>query len=187
MAVRPVYAVKRVLEISSKVMQPGGEELSAFFLTKYVPNLNKSIPVEFVFQSGKVFQNGGPYLDLMTATPREVKRDERLKDSGPLLKFVFEGQEFPLLPRTIFYDYIYINALLENKELGRTALAYDAFTDIEFTPKKSINCQARAAATFVSLSRVCGGGPRPCCAPFAPFPHFHLSVRIPTPKQTLGN
>lgn len=32
-------------------------------------------------------------------------------------------------------------------------LAYDAFTDIEFNPKRSINCQAEAAAIFVSLSR----------------------------------
>lgn len=32
-------------------------------------------------------------------------------------------------------------------------MKYDGFTDIEFNPEKSINCQARAAALFVSLSR----------------------------------
>ena len=32
-------------------------------------------------------------------------------------------------------------------------LAYEAFTDIEFNPDKSINCQARAAALYVSLRR----------------------------------
>ena len=46
-----------------------------------------------------------------------------------------------------------INALLENQELAETALRYDAFTDIEFNPEKSLNCQAQAAAIFVSLSR----------------------------------
>ena len=28
---------------------------------------------------------------------------------------------------------------------------YNAFTDIEFNPKRSLNCQARSAAIFVSL------------------------------------
>ena len=30
---------------------------------------------------------------------------------------------------------------------------YDSFTDIEFNPKKSLNCQAEAAAIFVGLSK----------------------------------
>ena len=32
-------------------------------------------------------------------------------------------------------------------------LGYDAFTDIEFNPQKSINCQAEAAAVYVSLRK----------------------------------
>ena len=31
---------------------------------------------------------------------------------------------------------------------------YDAFMDIEFNPAKSLNCQARAAAMYVSLKKV---------------------------------
>lgn len=145
---------KRVLEISSKSMQEGGEALSAFFLPKYVPALEKSVPVECVFQSGKTFLNGGPYKDLLNVTPREAKKDERLKSSGRLTGFMFEGKVYPLIPKTIFYDYIYINALLENEELAKIALQYDAFTDIEFNPEKSINCQAKACATFVALSKL---------------------------------
>ncbi len=144
---------KKILEISSKSAQEGGEQLSAFFLKKYVPELEKSVPVECVFQSGKVFQNGGPYADLLNVTPKEAKTDTRLKESGALVKFVFNGKEFPLEPKTVFYDYIYINALLENIKQAETALNYDAFTDIEFNPAKSINCQAKAAAVFVSLCR----------------------------------
>lgn len=145
---------KKVLEISSKSMQDGGEALSAFFLPKYVPALEKSVPVECVYQSGKVFEKGGPYTDLLTVTPKEAKRDERLKNSGKLVQFCFDGKGFPLIPRTIFYDYIYINALFENKELAKVALEYDAFTDIEFNPEKGLNSQAKAAATFVALSRM---------------------------------
>lgn len=145
---------REVLEISSKSMQEGGEALSAFFLPKYVPELEKSVPVECVFQSGKVFQHGGPFKDLLNVTPREAKRDERLKTSGCLMCFTFDGREYPLIPKTIFYDFIYINALFENEELAKIALQYDAFTDIEFNPEKSLNCQAKACATFVSLSRM---------------------------------
>lgn len=32
-------------------------------------------------------------------------------------------------------------------------MLYNVFTDIEFNHKKSINCQARSAAIFVSLKR----------------------------------
>lgn len=148
------YPGLKVLEISSKSMQEHGEELSAFFLKKYVPELGRSIPVECVFQSGKVFKSAGPYKDLMSVTPREAKRDERLKQSGPLVGFTFDGKNFPLEPKTVFYDYIYINALLENKELAEEIMKYDAFTDIEFNPEKSLNCQAKAAAAYVSLTHM---------------------------------
>lgn len=135
-------------------MQDGGVELSAFYLLKFVPSLGKSVPVENVFQAGKVFVNGGPFTDLLHVSPKEAKRDERLRSSGRLISFRFEGQDFPLLPQTAFYDYLYLNALLENEKLAKIALEYDAFTDVEFNPDKSINCQAKAAATFVSLSRM---------------------------------
>ena len=32
-------------------------------------------------------------------------------------------------------------------------MEYDAFTDIEFNPNRSINCQAEAAAIYVSLQQ----------------------------------
>lgn len=149
-----LYSDYKVLEISSYSMQENGENLSAFFLKKYVPSLDISVPVENVFQSSKSFENGGPYLDLLTKTPREAKKDERLHNSGRLIKFNFENKDYPLIPRTIFYDYIYMNALLENKELVDGLLTYDAFTDIVFNPEKSLNCQAKAAAEFVSLYRL---------------------------------
>lgn len=147
------FPESKVLEISSKSLQEEGVKLSAFHLEKYVPSLERSIPVECVFQGGKVFTGGGPYTDLYCASPRDAKRDERLKSSGKLTNFFFEGNEVPLNPTTIFYDWIYINALLEHPELAKAVLEYDAFTDIEFNPAKSVNCQAKAAALFVALSR----------------------------------
>ena len=144
---------RKLLEISSKSPLDLGVRLSAFHLKKQVPSLGKSIPVECVFQGGKIFSAGGPYTDLYQATARDAKRDPRLKSSGVLRSFCFEGETMPLSPRTAFYNWLYINALLENSEYARQLLCYDGFTDIEFNPDRSINCQAEAAALFVALSR----------------------------------
>ena len=97
---------------------------------------------------------GGPYKDLYHVTPREAKRDERLQSSGRLTAFCFEGVDYPLEPTTAFYDWIYMNALLDNEDLREKILEFNAFTDIEFNPERSLNCQAKAAAVFVSLSRL---------------------------------
>ena len=145
---------KQVLEISSKSLQPAGVAASAFHLKKAVPSLGCSVPVECVFQGGKVFADSGPHTDLYTAAPRDAKRDPRLRESGPLQSFFFEGQTFPLVPKTAFYNWLYINALAETPELAQQLTAFDAFTDIEFNPEKSLNCQAEAAAMFTSLHRL---------------------------------
>lgn len=144
----------KILEVSSKSLDPLGVNLSAFNLMKHVPSLNASVPVECVFQGGKVFATGGPYTDLYMAKPRNAKKDSRLRTSGMLKSFYFEGATIPLRPLTAFYDWIYINALIENPELAANVIEYDAFTDIEFNPNKSSNCQARAAALFVALHRL---------------------------------
>jgi len=144
---------KKVLEISSKSTEKLGAALSAFNLRKYVPSMGYSIPIECVFQGGKTFENGGPYTDLYLLPPIKAKRDQRLRESGKLCSFYYEGQSFPLVPRTVFYNWLYINALMEHPEQAKLLSEYDGFTDIEFNPEKSINCQAEAAAVYVSLSR----------------------------------
>ena len=59
--------------------------------------------------------------------------------------------DWPLDPQTAFYDWLYINALRQNKDLAETIMLYDGFSDIEFNPDKSINCQAASAALYKSL------------------------------------
>ena len=142
---------KRLLEISSVSEDELGVKLSAFNLKLFVPGLNKKVPVECLFQGGKVFENGGPYTDLYEKSPKEAKKDERLYSSGKLISFEYEGKRFPLKPETIFYDYLYMSALKENEELSQQILEYDGFSDIVFNPNRSINTQAKAAAEYVSL------------------------------------
>ncbi len=130
------------LEISTKSKETIGTKLSAFNL-----QLN-SYALENIFQSAKVFENGGPYLDLLDVLPREARRDERLHNSGKLRAFRYQNEDFPLVPKTVFYDFIYIAAVKRSFAMDEiNAISnYNYFTDIEFNPTKSINTQARAAA-----------------------------------------
>lgn len=130
------------LEISTKSKETIGMKLSAFNL-----KLN-SYALENIFQSAKVFENGGPYLDLLDVLPKEAKHDERLHNSGNLIAFHYQNEDFPLTPKTVFYDFIYIAAVKKSfvtDEINAIS-NYNYFTDIEFNPTKSINTQARAAA-----------------------------------------
>ena len=147
-----IYKEDKVLEISSKSQEELGIRLSAFNLMITTKD-DKTFSVESAFQSSKKFELGGPYLDILEKSSREAKKDNRLKTSGKLIAFEFYGKKWPLEPKTIFYDWLYIRAVYKNKELVSQILEYDAFTDIEFNPDKSINCQAKSAALFVSLSK----------------------------------
>ncbi len=126
--------------------------MSAFHMEVPTKNYGR-IKLELAFQGSKVFQNGGPFTDLYLIGDdvKKVKRDERLKKSGKLIGFNFEGVEFPLEPKTAFYDWLYCSFLLEYRDWAVKLYSYAGFTDIEFNPYKSINCQARSAALFVSL------------------------------------
>lgn len=140
-----------ILEISSKSTNLLGVNLSAFNLSFI--HQDKKLCVENAFQGSKVFQNGGPYLDLLQKSAIFAKRDFRLKNSGPLIEFTFSNHKWPLEPKTAFYDWLYINALNQNLDLRGEILKYSAFTDIEYNPLKSINCQAKSAALFISLNK----------------------------------
>lgn len=136
------------LEVSSKGFDPIGTKLSAFKL-----KIN-GIYLENIFQSSKKYKNGGPYLDLLEVTPKEAKQDTRHRKSGNLIAFVKDGVEWEIEPKTAFYDYIYVSALLENFGKALDLSAYEWFTDIEFNPNRSINCQARSASIYKLLKKM---------------------------------
>lgn len=143
----------RILEISRMSDSMLGERLSAFNLSFRTPKTDRTITVECAFQASKVFEEGGPFVDLLEKSPIEAKRDPRLSESGRLLGFCFFGDHWPNEPPTAFYDWIYINALVRQPELAQAVADYDVFTDIAFNPGKSINCQANSVALYVSLVR----------------------------------
>lgn len=142
----------KILEASSKSENQTGLALSAFFLKD-----ENGIPVENLFQSSKVFENGGPFLDLQKVSPRDAKKDPRLKESGKMMRFSFNHKAFPLEPKSLFYDWLYSQTLYNDKNIDLKNWLldsdFDAFSDIEFNPEKSFSCQARTLALFVSLCK----------------------------------
>jgi hypothetical protein len=151
-----IQGINSILEISTRSLDPLGLSMSAFNLD--LLHVGRKYPVEVVYQSSKVFKDGGPYYDLLSGSSLDAKRDSRLKSSGELIGFSFEKQSWPISSSPNFYDYLYIRALLENSRRSNL-LKFDAFSDLAFNqitikPKlgKSFNCQARSAAIYVSLT-----------------------------------
>jgi hypothetical protein len=144
---------RKILEVSTKSNNKRGRHLSAFHLK--VKGRHGEIPLECAFQGSKVFEGGGPFVDLYQVDVRQAKRDPRLKESGRLTAFEFEGKRWPLEPKTAFYDWLYANIIYPHREWAQKLYAYDGFSDIEFNPFRSINCQARSIALFLSLMKRC--------------------------------
>lgn len=145
--------ISKVLEVSSKSREELGVALSAFNLTFTTVKHNRTFSVECAYQGSKVFEQGGPFVDIFGMTSREAKKDERLRSSGRLTGFRFFGTDWGLEPQTAFYDWLYINALKKQPSVTERLLEYSAFTDIEFNPERSINCQAYSVALYISLHR----------------------------------
>jgi hypothetical protein len=140
-----------LLEISSRSEREAGQKLSAFHLKIEVEE--RETTVECAFQGSKVFENGGPFTDLYWVESREAKRDPRIRGSGKLISFRFEGEDYPTTPTTVFYDWLYFRALYPHRVWLQRLQQCAGFTDIEFNPARSLNCQARSCATFISLQK----------------------------------
>lgn len=140
----------KLLEVSSKSDNELGKKLSAFMI-KYGEST-----LENYYQAGKVFENGGPYKDLIYTTPKESKRDERLKKSGAIIGYhdFLTGEDWG----ESFYYGLYIRALknaLTEDEI-KELVSYDGYTDIEFNPSKGINTQAKACAIAKLMYKMFG-------------------------------
>ena len=152
-AAEKLNRISPILEISSKSTSRLGASLSAFNLSLKTLD-GQRMSVECAYQGSKVFENGGPYRELYSKSSRAAKTDERLRNSGELIAFNFCGEDFPIEPKTAFYDWLYITALSQQKtDIIQELEVFQGFSDIVFNPNRSLNFQARAAALFVSLSK----------------------------------
>ncbi len=142
-----------ILEISSKSLDEEGIKASAFNLFLYPEDNEKRLCVESAFQGSKVFRRAGPFPDIYKMPAREAKKTirERAENAGELTGFKLYDEEFSREPKTFFYDWIYITALSADEWLADKVAEYEGFTDIEFNPQKSINCQAYSQKLLMCL------------------------------------
>jgi len=142
---------ENILEVSTKSNNYRlGRQLSSFNLM--VDFGNGKISLESAFQGSKVFEGKVQYSDIYKKDSMSAKKDIRLKSSGNIIGFYFNEVFWENEPKTAFYDYLYMKTLYDNYEdIIKELELYDIFTDIEFNPKKSLNCQARTCAMIVSL------------------------------------
>jgi len=138
--------IKKILEISTKSPKKEGKQVSAFNLKIKIND--KIYFLESLFQGSKTFGDAGPYNELYLKKSIDSKKDQRIKRSD-LKEFNFFGEKISL--DFDFYTWLYFIALIQNKIDSNELLKYKAFTDIEFNPNKSVNCQAYSAALYVSL------------------------------------
>ena len=143
----------RPLEVSSKSQVPLGVSLSAFNLTVASPKSGGVVCVESLYQASKVFATGGPYPQLYIRPAREVRQALKRHAGQPLMAFDLHGVRWPLEPRQSFYCWVYCQTLHRNPRLAAALGSYDCFTDIEFNPSRSVNCQAYAVALYAALAR----------------------------------
>jgi hypothetical protein len=138
----------KVLEISTKSKEQLGISLSAFNLL-----LPGGYSVETAYQTGKVFEGEcGPFPEILSQDGREVRKYvQQMGEGKAIVGFSFEGEVWPTTPTRLFYNWLYCKALQVNTQHAAALQAYGAYTDIEFNPQKSVNCQAYAAALFQSL------------------------------------
>nr|WP_241879581.1 hypothetical protein [Psychrobacter sp. PraFG1]UNK06401.1 hypothetical protein MN210_07775 [Psychrobacter sp. PraFG1] len=142
-----------MLELSSKSGNKLSFPLSPVSLKITNEEDGQQYSVENAYQASKVFKGGGPFVDLLDAAPRQAKKDERLISSGEITGYDYFGMVWGLEPLTVFYDWLYVNALKQNPHLHQEVLQYQAFTDISFNPKKNVHCPAYSLAMFVALHK----------------------------------
>lgn len=155
--------IGRILEVSTKSDKPLGVQLSAFNLKVRHPlDDTRWADLESAFQGSKVFENDeGPFHSLYDLPARESKRfiKDRGLGSRRVTRFQCGEDSWEPEPKTAFYDWLYLKALnslgFNGQDLGSDILLsnFGAFTDIEFNPKRSWNCQARSCALYVALSQ----------------------------------
>ena len=138
-----------ILEVSTKSPLEVGRRLSAFSLKLEVDGRLRTL--ESVYQGSKVFSESGQHIELLDLDPFTAKKRIRELARGKIVAFRCFGQDFPTEPKNAFYDWLYIRAIYPHRNWVEKNIDFYAYSDIEFNPQKSINCQARAVAEYKSL------------------------------------
>lgn len=130
------------LDISSASTTELGKSLSAFNL-KW-----KEVPLECWYQGSRVYKNAGVQHQLYNVDSMTAKKTaQKLNAQDEFIGFNLLGIDFPVKPKTLFYDWIYINALIASKGRELDLEQYDCFTDVQAVMNIDA-CQARSVCMY---------------------------------------
>ena len=151
--------LEAILEVSTKSLELLGVRLSAFNLSVQLSGHRQPVLLEAAYQGSKIFESSGPHTHLYEyQSGKDVKRYINALPDEDVTGFELAGQAWPHEPKTAFYDWLYLTALrqlsAEDDSLDAELSQFGGFTDIEFNPDKSFNCQARSCALYVSLNQL---------------------------------
>lgn len=132
------------LDISTASTTSLGVSLSAFNLTW------KNKTIECWYQGSKVYENVGPMHHLYNMTSLEAKKFMKNSNLGKLIGFNLEGVDYPMSPQTVFYDWLYLQGMVENFGINLDLKSYEYFTDIQAVIDITA-CQARAVCEYKLL------------------------------------
>lgn len=142
--------IERILEISTKSEIELGKKTSAFSL--FIETKNGVFPLESVYHASKIFPVVGAQKDWMKLSARQAKKESQKFQElyGKPIGFCIDDIEYFEKSYKLGFTYMYFQALKLQEKINELCF-FDAFTDINFVPRKGGNCQAHAAALFVSM------------------------------------
>jgi hypothetical protein len=142
----------QILEVSTKSPLELGKMLSSINLKFRFGE--KYYFFESVYQSSKVFSDGllgtihhPEWIELESFAAKKASQSLNL----PLVEFKYDSQSFPLEPKTMFFDWLYINCI-HQLNIKFLIDKYHYFTDIEFNPTRMISTQAHALCLYKHLA-----------------------------------
>lgn len=141
----------RIAEMYTKSKTEIGRTLCSFNIKLMISECDYAF--ESVYQSSKVFGDGLfdtlQHAEWLILDGYEAKRRSQ-EIQLPLAEFRFNDRSFPLIPKTMFFDWLYIS-FIKQYSLSFLNNQYDYFTDIEFNPKKMVSTQANTVCKYRCL------------------------------------
>jgi len=189
-AIDEKYPGARILEASTKSLDPLGVALSAFNL-RLPEELGGQI-LESTYQGSKVYRDVGGRLfaqEQLRSLPPERAKAENFQDANLRLShFELNGLVWAAHHGSLFYDFLFWACLLEKPKVMEQIRRFDFFTDIEFNktslgfqPGKSFNSQSKSAAIAKTIDRLC---PEQWNVENALEWFFHRSQQYPAPSDS---
>lgn len=144
---------KKVIEFSSKSDHKSVKKLLPGKLTKVVDG--KKMTINKIFKTAERVSSDDSsanniIVNVVNKTVVEVAARKEPKTIG----YKYDGHIFSSRPRQMFYNYLYINALLEHQDRMAYLAEYDAFSDVQVASSSGNPVPAQAVAIYVSLARL---------------------------------